>query len=158
MMLKVNQEAPEFMLEDQNKNKVSLKNFDEKWIVIYFYPKDDTPGCTIEAIEFTKKIKNFNKLNCVIIGISPDSIESHCKFIEKHDIKLILLSDPLHKILKKYDVWGLKKLYGREYYGVKRTTFLINPDKKISYIWENVKVENHAEDVNKKLNEFLAPA
>ena len=139
--------APAFTLPNQDGKNVSLSDFKGKWLVLYFYPKDDTPGCTIEAIDFTKFIGQFQKAGTVVVGVSPDSQKSHCKFQEKHTLKIQLLSDESKKMLEMYGTWGKKKFMGREYMGVLRTTFLIDPKGKIAYIWENVKVNNHAQEV-----------
>ena len=143
----------DFCLPDENGEKTCLDNYRGKWIILYFYPKDNTSGCTKEAIDFTRYIEEFNKLDTTIIGVSPDSPESHKKFIEKHGLKIKLLSDKDHKILEKYDVWQLKKMYGREYYGVIRSTFLINSEGEIIYEWRKVKVSGHVEEVLEKLKE-----
>ncbi|KAA0006504.1 MAG: peroxiredoxin, partial [Thermoplasmata archaeon] len=135
--------------------KRCLKDFRGKWVVLYFYPKDNTTGCTKEAKDFSQYIEEFEKLNAVVIGISPDSIESHKKFKEKHGLKVILLSDESKETLQKYGVWQLKKMYGRSYYGVVRSTFLIDPDGNIVYEWKRVKVKGHVEDVLKKLKEAI---
>ncbi len=152
--LKTDQSAPDFTLPDQSSKPVSLKDFKSKWFVIYFYPKDNTPGCTIEAIDFTKYLKEFQKLGAVVLGVSPDSTESHCKFIEIQGLKIILLSDPEHKVLEKYGVWKLKSMYGKQYWGVYRSTFLINPEGKIAHVWYGVKPIGHAEEVLKKVKEL----
>ncbi len=152
--LKIQDPAPEFCLPDQNGNEVCLKDFRGKWVILYFYPKDNTKGCTMEALDFTRMLDEFRKLGAVVIGVSPDSIESHQKFIKKHGLKVTLLSDPEHKVLEAYGVWQLKKMYGREYYGVVRSTFLIDPDGKIAYIWRKVRVKGHAEKVKKVLEEL----
>ncbi|WP_457567223.1 thioredoxin-dependent thiol peroxidase [Desulfurobacterium sp.] len=154
-MIEIEKEAPDFCLKDDSGKKACLKDFRGKWVVLYFYPKDNTPGCTKEAEEFTRKMEEFKKLNAEIIGISPDTVESHKKFKEKKNIKIRLLSDPDHKVIEKYGAWKLKKRFGREYYGVMRTTYLINPEGKVAYAWKNVKVKGHAEKVLetlKKLN------
>jgi peroxiredoxin Q/BCP len=121
---------------------------------IYFYPKDNTPGCSTEAINFTALSPQFQQLNAVIIGVSPDSEKSHCRFIEKHNLTIQLLSDTEHQLAEIYQVWGLKKFMGKEYMGIKRSTFLIDPQGNIAYIWSNVKVKAHAEAVLKKLEEL----
>jgi len=143
----------DFCLPDENGKKICLKDFEGKWIILYFYPRDSTSGCTKEAIDFSEHIDDFKKMNAVVIGISPDSQQSHKKFIEKYNLKIILLSDEGHKVLQKYGVWQLKKMYGREYYGVVRSTFLINPDGKIVHEWRKVKVKGHVEEVLQKLKE-----
>ena len=147
--------APQFCLPDENGDEICLKDFRGKWIVLYFYPKDNTTGCTKEAKDFSQYIEEFEKLNAVVIGISPDSIESHKKFKEKHGLKVILLSDESKETLQKYGVWRLKKMYGRRYYGVVRSTFLIDPDGNIVYEWRRVKVKGHVEDVLEKLKEAI---
>lgn len=144
--------APEFCLPDQNGKEVCLNDFAGKWVTLYFYPKDDTPGCTREAIDFTGALKNFEKMNSTILGISPDSAESHSKFCTKHDLKITLLSDEERTVLEKYGVWQLKKKYGKEYFGVVRSTFLIDPNGMIAQIWRDVKVDGHVEDVLESLD------
>jgi len=144
----------DFCLPNQNGKNVCLKDFRGKWVVVYFYPKDDTPGCTIEAIDFTRNIKDFEKLNAKVLGISADSGKSHCSFIEKHDLKIELLSDAEKKVIKQFGVWGKKKLYGKEYEGIIRSTFLINPEGKLAHEWKNMKVENHVEQVLNKIKEL----
>lgn len=145
--LNVGNKAPEFCLPDARGNKVCLKDFTGKWLVLYFYPKDNTSGCTREAVDFTSIIKDFNKMNATVVGVSPDSVASHLNFASKHGLKVLLLSDTEHEVLKKYGVWQKKSMYGREYYGVVRTTFVIDPQGKIKQRWEKVKVAGHAEAV-----------
>lgn len=152
--LKIGSKAPSFSLSDAEGNKVSLKDYAGKWLVLYFYPKDNTSGCTTEAVDFTSSLPELQKLNCNVAGISPDSCKSHQKFILKHNLMVTLLSDEDKKVLEKYGVWVTKKMYGREYFGVSRTTFLIDPTGKIQHIWENVKVKNHAAEVLEKLKEL----
>lgn len=147
------QTAPTFSLPDQDGKKVSLTNLKGKWVVLYFYPKDDTPGCTMEAIDFTKELKEFEKLNTAVLGVSPDSSKSHCKFQEKHNLAVSLLSDESKKTLEEYGVWKKKNMYGRKYMGVERTTFLIDPQGKIAHIWNKVSVPGHIGDVKKTLKE-----
>ncbi len=147
-------QAINFCLPDENGNGVCLNDYKGKWIVLYFYPKDNTSGCTREAKDFSQHIHEFEKLNAVVIGISPDSPSSHKKFKEKHSLKVNLLSDEKHEVMEKYGVWKLKKMYGREYYGVVRSTFLISPDGEIVYSWEKVKVKGHVEEVLEKLKEM----
>ena len=139
--------APNFRLPSTNKKLYSIKDSVNKFVVLYFYPKDDTPGCTIETNDFNKLLPKFKKLNCDIFGVSKDSLKSHHKFIDKYKIKFDLLSNEDLTILKKYKVWGKKKFMGREFMGILRTTFLIDPKGKILKIWENVKVKDHAKDV-----------
>ncbi|MEA3500016.1 MAG: thioredoxin-dependent thiol peroxidase [Candidatus Marinimicrobia bacterium] len=147
MKLKEGKKAPEFCLNDKDGNSVCLKDYKNKWVILYFYPKDNTPGCTKEAIEFTEEINFFKKNGAEVIGISSDSEKSHTKFMNKHDLKVTLLSDIEKDVLKLYGVWQLKKMFGKEYHGVVRSTFLINPDGIIDKIWEKVKVNGHVEDV-----------
>ncbi|RME23118.1 MAG: thioredoxin-dependent thiol peroxidase [Candidatus Zixiibacteriota bacterium] len=154
--LDIGQKAPAFTLPDQDGNKVKLTDFKGQWVVLYFYPKDDTPGCTTEACEFTSNLKQFDKLNAVVLGVSPDTPESHRKFIAKYKLKLTLLSDPEHKVMQKYGGWGIKKQYGREYEGVIRSTFLIDPQGKIAHLWRKVKAAGHAEKVKAKLESLTA--
>jgi peroxiredoxin Q/BCP len=144
--------APSFKLPSTNKNQYSLKDSLGKYVVIYFYPKDDTPGCTIETNDFNKLLPKFKKLNCDVFGISKDNLKSHNKFKDKYKIKFDLLSDEDLTVLKKYKVWNKKKFMGREFMGILRTTFLIDPKGKIIKIWENVKVKDHAKDVLDTLN------
>ena len=139
--------ASNFTLPSTSKNKYTLKNSLGKFVVLYFYPKDDTPGCTIETNDFNKLLPKFNKLDCEIYGVSKDNIKSHDKFREKYKIKFDLLADEELKVLKKYKVWGKKKFLGREFMGVLRTTFLIDKKGKIIKIWDNVKVKDHAKEV-----------
>ncbi|EDZ60890.1 bacterioferritin comigratory protein [Candidatus Pelagibacter sp. HTCC7211] len=154
-MLKINTKAPNFKLLSTSKETYSLKNSLGKYVVIYFYPKDDTPGCTIETNDFNKLLSKFEKLECEIYGISKDNIKSHDKFRDKYKIKFNLLADEEIKILKKYKVWGKKKFMGREFMGINRTTFLIDKKGKIIKIWENVKVKDHAKEVLETLKTFL---
>lgn len=161
-MLEAGKKAPAFTLENQDGEKVSLKDFLGKWVVLYFYPRDNTPGCTNEACDFTASKKLYEKEDAVILGVSKDSIESHQKFIANHKLGITLLSDPDVSVHKKYGAWGLKKLYGKESEGVIRSTFLIDPKGKISESWGAVKVRvkrksgevKHAETVLEKLKEI----
>ena len=139
--------ALNFTLPSTNNVNFSLKDSLGKYVVLYFYPKDDTPGCTIETNDFNKLFSQFKKLECEIYGISKDNIKSHDKFRDKYKIKFDLLSDEKLKVLKKYKVWGKKKFMGREFMGIIRTTYLIDKKGKIIKIWENVKVKDHAKEV-----------
>lgn len=150
--MKVGESAPEFTAPDRQGNSISLQDFKDRSIVLYFYPKDNTPGCTTEAIDFTDKLSQFQALNTQVIGISPDSIASHGKFIDKHQLKIILLSDPKHQIAESYGVWQLKKFMGKEYMGIVRSTFLIDPTGTISQTWSNVRVKNHVDTVLNSIN------
>ena len=146
-MLKNNTKAPNFILPSTSKEKYSLKDSLGKYVVMYFYPKDDTPGCTIETNDFNKLLLKFKKLECEVYGISKDNLKSHDKFREKYKIKFNLLADEEIKVLKKYKVWGKKKFMGREFMGIIRATFLIDKKGKIIKIWDNVKVKDHAKEV-----------
>jgi peroxiredoxin Q/BCP len=146
--------APEFCLPDQNDKKVCLSDFRGKWVVLYFYPKDNSKSCTLEAVSFTDNLKTFEEMGTVVVGVSPDSVKSHQKFAAKHDLTFTLLSDPEHEVLEKYGVWTLKKMYGREYMGVERTTVIINPKGYIENVWRKVRVKDHVEKVKQKLSEL----
>lgn len=152
--LSVGDKAPDFKVVDSYEAPVSLKDFKGQWVVLYFYPKDSTPGCTIEANEFTKEIKAFEKLEATILGVSADSCQSHQKFTDKQKLKITLLSDPDHKILKPYGVWQLKKFMGREFMGIVRTTFIIDPKGKVAHAWPKVSVKGHVAEVKAKLKEL----
>ena len=146
-MLKINSKAPNFNLVSTNGNSYSLKDSIGSYVVLYFYPKDDTPGCTIETNDFNKLLSKFKRFNCEVYGISKDNMKSHNKFKEKYKIKFDLLSDDETKIVKSYKVWAKKKFMGREFMGIVRSTFLIDPMGKIVKIWDNVKVKDHAQEV-----------
>jgi peroxiredoxin Q/BCP len=150
----VGDKAPQFCLSDKDDKKVCLGDFTGKWVVLYFYPKDNTSGCTMEATYFTRAKASFSKLNAEILGVSPDSTESHCRFAEKHHLEITLLSDTEHQVLESYGVWQKKKMYGREFWGVVRSTFLIDPGGKTKYVWPKVKVAGHVEDVKRRLMEL----
>ena len=146
-MIKEKNLAPAFKLPSTNKKEFSLKDSLGNFVVLYFYPKDDTPGCTIETIDFNKLLSKFKKLDCDVYGISKDNLKSHNKFRDKYKIKFDLLADEELTTLKKYKVWGKKKFMGREFMGIVRTTFLIDKKGKIIKIWDNVKVKDHAKEV-----------
>jgi len=154
-MIKENSKAPNFKLPASNNKDFELNKSLKKYLVIYFYPRDNTPGCTNEAKDFSKLYKEFKKLNSEIIGISKDNIESHNKFISKFKIPFQLLSDEKIIALKKYGAWGEKSMYGKKFMGIKRTTVLINPKGKIIKIWNNVKVTDHAKEVLSLLKETI---
>ena len=154
-MIKENIKAPIFKLPSTSKNIYSLKDSFGKYIVIYFYPKDDTPGCTLETNDFNKLLPNFKKLNCEILGISKDNLKSHDKFREKYKIKFNLLADEDLEVLKKYKVWGKKKFMGREFMGTIRSTYLIDKKGKILNVWTNVKVKDHAKEVLETLKDII---
>lgn len=139
--------APDFSLPDQTGEPVSLADFNGKQLVIYFYPKDDTPGCTTEAKDFTALKDEFAAANTDILGISKDSVAKHDKFINKHDLGITLISDEDGEMCEAYGVWVEKSMYGKTYMGIERTTFLIDKDGIIREVWNKVKVKNHAEQV-----------
>jgi peroxiredoxin Q/BCP len=150
-MPEVGKKAPDFTLLNQDGNKVSLKDFKGKKIVLYFYPKDNTSGCTKEACNFRDDFPKFKKSDAVILGVSPDSVGSHKKFIDKYNLPFTLLADEDKKVLEKYDVWKEKSMYGRKYLGVVRTTFIIDENGKIKKIFNKVKVEGHNLEVMEAL-------
>ena len=154
-MLKVNSKAPVISTPSTSKKNYSLKDSFGKYVVLYFYPKDDTPGCTIETNEFNKLLPRFKKLECEVYGISKDSLKSHNKFRDKYKIKFDLLADEELKVLKKYKVWKKKKFMGREFMGIVRTTFLLDKKGKILKIWNNVKAKDHAIEVLETLKSII---
>jgi len=147
MPLKENRKAPAFNLPDQNGEKHALKDYSGKWVLLYFYPKDDTPGCTKEACAIRDSFPDFKRLRLAVLGVSTDSVKSHGKFAAKHTLPFTLLSDEDKKTVEKYDVWGKKKFMGREYIGTLRTSYLIDPEGKIAKVYENVNPVTHAETV-----------
>lgn len=153
-VLTLGKKAPAFTLQDERGVNVKLSDFIGQWVVLYFYPKDDTPGCTVEACEFTKGISGFEQLDAVVLGCSPDLPEKHQGFIAKHHLKVRLLSDPQRKVLEKYGAWGEKKLYGKTTFGIIRSTVLIDPDGKLAHHWAKVKAAGHASKVRAKLAEL----
>jgi peroxiredoxin Q/BCP len=146
--------APEFCLLDQNDKKVCLKDLRGKWVVLYFYPKDNSKSCILEAVSFTDNLKTLEEMGAVVMGVSPDSVKSHQNFVAKYDLNFTLLSDPEHEVLEKYGVWTLKKMYGREYMGVERSTFIINPEVYVENEWRKGRVKGHVEEVKQKLSEL----
>ena len=152
MKLKPNQIAPNFKLASTDGTTFELKNIKKKNIILYFYPKDDTPGCTLESKDFSKLNSMINKKNTIVYGISKDSIESHLKFKKKYDLKFDLLSDETLSVIKKYGAWGMKSFLGKKYKGVIRSTILINSKGKIHKIWSNVRVKDHAKSVLEEVN------
>ena len=139
--------APNFKLKNQTGETISLSDFKGKNVVLYFYPKDDTSGCTAEACSFRDDFPKFEKTDAVILGVSPDSVESHKKFEQKYKLNFNLLSDEKKEILQKYEVWKEKNMYGRKYMGVERTTYIIGPEGKIKKIFRKVKVSGHNKEV-----------
>ena len=154
-MIKENTKAPLFTLPSTNNNNYSLKDSLGNYVIIYFYPKDDTPGCTLETNDFNRLLPKFKKLNCEILGVSKDNLKSHDKFKHKYKIKFDLLADEELKVLKKYKVWGKKKFMGREFMGIIRSTYLIDKKGKILKVWDNVKVKDHAKEVLKTLQNII---
>jgi len=146
-MIEIGQKAPKLNLLDETENYISLNSFPDKNIVLYFYPKDDTPGCTKESIEFSQLKKEFELNDTVILGASKDSIKKHQKFIKKHDLTIKLLVDEDGSLCENYSVWKLKKFMGREYMGIERSTFLIDKNRIIKNIWRKVSVKGHVEEV-----------
>jgi len=167
-MLEIGQQAPEFCNPNQDNVEICLRDLKGKWIVLYFYPKDNTPGCTNEACDFTAREAEFDNLDAVILGVSPDSPKKHQNFIEKQNLSITLLADEEKNLCEAYGVWQEKMNYGRKYMGVVRSTFIISPEGKIAAVWENVKVRQkrkkagetietfHAEIVKEKLQELQA--
>jgi len=147
MELKEGMSAPEFSLPDSEGNKVALSDYRGKNVILYFYPKDNTKGCTLEAISFRDNYEEIMTINTVVLGISKDSLKSHIGFISKYHLPFILLSDEEGKVCELFDVWKKKKMYGREYMGIERTTFLIDQKGEILRIFKKVKVEGHVEEL-----------
>jgi len=146
--------APAITLKDQDGAKVSLNDFQGKNIVLYFYPKDNTSGCTKEACNFREDFPKFGKLNAVILGVSPDSVESHKKFTAKYNLPFSLLSDENKEVIEKYGVWKEKSMYGRKYMGVERSTFIIDKEGKVRKVFRKVKVADHNREVTEALTEL----
>lgn len=146
--------VPQVCLLDNKGNQFCLADTKGKWTVLYFYPRDHTPGCTIEAKEFSDQIERFQKHNVKVFGISPDTVASHNKFAKKHKLKVTLLSDPGKKFIESFGVWIKKKMYGREYLGVERSTFLIDPEGNLKQEWRNVNPVGHARVVLEKIREL----
>lgn len=149
------QAAPKFTAVDRDGKRVSLADFAEQWLVLYFYPKDDTPGCTTEAKDFSEYAQQFGDLGAKVVGVSTDSQQSHHKFIAKHNLSILLLSDPEHQVAEAYGAWRLKKFMGKEYMGVERSTFAIAPDGTIAHTWAKVKAKGHAIAVLNRLQELV---
>lgn len=146
-LIDVGKKAPAFTLKDQTGEAHKLSDYTGSPVVLYFYPKDDTSGCTKEACAFRDLQPKFGKVDAVVLGVSPDDEESHAKFVDKYDLNFTLLADPGSKVCEKYGVWQEKSMYGRTYMGVVRTTYLIGPDGKVKQRWDKVKVPGHAEEV-----------
>jgi peroxiredoxin Q/BCP len=147
MAVKVGNKAPGFKLPDQDGKVHDLKDYKGKWVLVYFYPKDDTPGCTKEACALRDTFPSFGKLKAKVFGVSADSVASHKKFADKYKLPFTLLADTEKKMIEAYDVWKEKSMYGRTYMGIARSSFLINPEGKIAKIYEKVNPEKHADEV-----------
>ena len=154
--IEVGHKAPPLKLEDQDETTVSLSELKGRWVVLYLYPKDDTPGCTTEACEFTDGIAEFEGLNAVVLGCSPDSPEKHRDFIAKHLLGVRLLSDPEHEVMETYGAWGEKNMYGRVTVGVIRSTVIIDPEGRVAHHWKRVKSKGHAAKVRERLAQLQA--
>jgi thioredoxin-dependent peroxiredoxin len=146
-MIEEGAKAPAFSLKDQDGKTVKLSDFAGKQVVLYFYPKDLTPGCTTEACDFRDNNTRLTRAGAVVLGVSPDSEKSHSKFIAKHELTFPLLVDADHAVAEKYGAWGEKSLYGRKFMGIIRSTFLIGPDGKVKKVWPKVKVQGHVDEV-----------
>jgi peroxiredoxin Q/BCP len=155
-MVQLESIAPDFCLPNQDDVEICLRDLRGKWIVLYFYPKDNTPGCTTEACDFSDAAPDFSNLNAVIIGVSADSTAKHRDFIDKKDLSITLLSDESTSMMQEYGVWALKKNYGKEYMGIVRSTLIINPEGVIKAVWKSVKVKEHARIVKEKLEALQA--
>lgn len=139
--------APAFNLPSDSGEKIRLSAFKGSPVVLYFYPKDNTPGCTLEAQDFRDAMRDFRRIGVEVLGVSPDNVDSHCKFIDKHGLNFTLLADTDHTVAEKYGVWIEKNMYGRKFWGVQRATFLIDPSGRIAKAWPKVKVKGHAREV-----------
>jgi len=155
-MLEVGDVVPDFCLPNQDDEEMCFRDIKGKWIVLYFYPKDNTPGCTTQACDFTQAEPDFSKLDAIILGVSPDSPEKHRKFIEKKNLGITLLADEEKELCNLFGVWQLKKFMGKEYMGVVRSTFIINPEGKIAALWTKVRVKEHVAKVKVRLAELQA--
>ncbi len=146
--------APAFQLKDDQGRTVKLSDFKGRPVVLYFYPKDDTPGCTKEACAFRDASSRLEKLGAVVLGVSPDSVESHANFRDKYHLNFPLLSDPQHRVAEKYGAWREKNMYGKKTMGIQRSTYLIGPDGKIAKVWKRVRVDGHDRQVLEALAEL----
>lgn len=155
-MIQDGDKAPAFTLETDNDGSISLKKFKGRWLVLYFYPKDDTSGCTAESKDFSCLINDFDSAGASVIGVSPGSVESKAKFRKKHDLAITLAADPDNALATAYGVWVEKSMYGRKYMGIERSTFLIDPNGRIAHVWRKVKVPGHAQQVLKVVQQLAA--
>ena len=147
MELEEQQPAPDITLNASNGKPLKLRDLRGKWVILYFYPKDDTPGCTREACSFRDNLRRLEAMNAVVLGVSPDGLKAHDKFINKYELPFTLLSDEDHKASVKFGAWKEKTMYGRKLMGIERSTFLIDPEGKIHRIWRKVKVDGHVDEV-----------
>jgi peroxiredoxin Q/BCP len=147
LSIRIGEIVPDFTLPSSEGGNVSLQDFRGQNVVLYFYPKDMTPGCTVEACDFRDYHPRFRELNTVVIGISPDPVKSHQRFIEKHDLPFLLLSDEDHRVAEMFGVWGEKQMFGKKFFGINRSTFVINSEGKLVREWRNVKVDGHVEEI-----------
>ena len=165
-MIEIGKTAPDFCLPNQDDVEICLRDLKGKWVVLYFYPKDNTPGCTTEACDFTEAVVDFSGMDAIVLGVSADSTAKHQNFIAKHDLDITLLSDEATAMMQDYGVWRMKKNYGKEYMGIVRSTYIISPEGKIAASWDNVKVRVkrkkagetvetlHVDEVKAKLKEL----
>lgn len=156
MTIEIGQAAPDMELLNDSGEEVSLTDFKGKYVVLYFYPKDMTPGCTTEACDFRDQHESFAGLDAVIIGVSPDSRDKHKKFKQKHDLPFQLLVDDEHKLAEAFDVWKLKKNFGKEYMGIERSTFLLDKEGRLVKEWRKVKVKDHVAEALRELEQIAA--
>lgn len=154
MALEIGAVAPEFTAQIDGGNSLSLTDYKGKWVVLYFYPKDDTSGCTKEACAFRDNMERITSLDSVVLGVSPDKVNSHDKFKDKYNLNFNLIADPEKTICNSYDIMGEKSMYGKKYMGVIRTTYIISPDGSIAFVYSNVKVDGHVDAVISKLSEL----
>jgi thioredoxin-dependent peroxiredoxin len=156
-MIQIGDNAPYFKMPtgEAENDFVDLNDLKNKWVILYFYPKDSTPGCTTEACDFRDSFERFKQKDCVLIGVSKDSLKSHAKFQHTQNLPFLLASDQNTDVCERYSIYVEKSMYGRKYMGIERSTFIINPEGKIAYIWRNVKVKGHVEEVFKVLTSFF---
>lgn len=153
-MIQIGEKAPEFCLPNQDDVEICLRDLLGKWIVLYFYPKDSTPGCTTEACEFSQALPDFNDLDAIVLGVSADATKRHRNFIEKQNLSITLLSDEDTSMMQSYGVWQMKKNYGKEYMGIVRSTYIIDPSGVVRALWENVRVKEHVAKVKAELEKI----
>jgi len=156
MTIELGKPAPDFELQASNGENVKLSDFRGKNVVLYFYPKDMTPGCTTEACDFRDNHESFAELDAVILGVSPDPVDRHKKFIDKHDLPFSLLADEDHSVAEEYGVWKLKKNFGKEYMGIERSTFVIDKEGNLVNEWRKVRVKGHVEEALEYIKENLS--